>query len=260
MRGEISSPIRSHLFRMIGCHLLFPFSGHDMLSAKKLIYVTLIVASISWFAMPESFAQTTTAGGTGTGGFGDTGQDASAQNTGGQNTGANAAGGLRTADEAFSNVQRGDTIGSTAGTGASFSGASAANGAGGGLGGLGGGFGGGFGGFGGLGGIFGNQGVGGGQSSQPAIRTRLRSAVEVTPPLQTQIQQSANRRFYQVPARAGLQNVSVVVEGQTAIVTGTVSSERERRMSELLMRLEPGVRNVDNRTRVVSPAPGFGSR
>jgi hypothetical protein len=36
------------------------------------------------------------------------------------------------------------------------------------------------------------------------------------------------------------------MDGATAILTGTAASEKDRRMSELLMRLEPGVRRIDN--------------
>jgi hypothetical protein len=156
-------------------------------------------------------------------------------------------------DTAFAAVERGATIGSTGTTGAGFSALSVSPNTGGaragGLGGLGG--------FGGLGGLGGFGGFGGGLGSgaantEPAIRTRLRSAVEVPPLQPTYIQARANQRFYRAPDRAGVDNVAVTMQGGTAIVTGTVASERDRRMSELLMRLEPGVRRVDNRV-IVAP-------
>ncbi|TWT49353.1 BON domain protein [Rubripirellula amarantea] len=231
-----------------------------MLSHRKCVRSILVAASVMVFVCSNTTVHAQN-GGTDNGGTNSGGTNTGGQTTGG-NTGA-TSGNLRSADDAFSNVQRGDTVGSTAGTGASFSdlgvGATGnAGGGGGGFGGLGGG--GGFGGFGGLGGIFGGQGLGSSQSTQPAIRTRLRSAIEVSPTTSVQSQRQVSQHLYQVPARAGMQNVNVVIEGQTAIVTGTVSSERDRRMSELLMRLEPGVRHVDNRTRVVAPAPGFSGR
>jgi hypothetical protein len=149
------------------------------------------------------------------------------------------------ADTAFSAIDRGDTIGSTASTGQGFSDASAATGGGGGggLGGLGG-FGGG--GFGGLGNLFGNFNTGAGQSTKPAIRTRMRSAINVqaTPP--ARVQQIATLRFRSLATQPQLRGIQVSMQGKTAVISGVVSSDRDRRMSELLMRLEPGVQRVDN--------------
>jgi len=116
----------------------------------------------------------------------------------------------------------------------------AAGGGFGGLGGLGGG-------LGGLGGLFGGAfGAAGGQTNTPAIRTRLRSAVEVPPRSVGRVQQSVNRTLYQLPPRAYNPGLSVRVVDRTAVLQGTVRSEKDRRMSELLMRLEPGVSSVRN--------------
>lgn len=170
--------------------------------------------------------------------------------TGGTQTGGNVGGAL-SATDAFSGIQRGDTVGSTARTGAGFSEVGAQGAAG--LGGLGGGgFGGlGGGGFGGLGGGLGGGGLGGqSQNSTPVIRTRLRSAVDVRYPSQTQIQQQANRQLRSLPYRSGINGVNVVVDGNTAVISGVVASQKQRRMSELLMRLEPGIRQVDNQVTV----------
>lgn len=180
--------------------------------------------------------------------------------TGGGTTGAGgtgaatgtAPGAVLDVDTAFAAVERGNAIGATATTGAGFSTSSNPNG---GVGG--GGFGGGLGGFGGLGGLGGFGGFGGGfgntgTTSPPAIRTRLRSAIEVAPVPSAFVQARANQRLYRAPDRAGVDNVGVTFQDGTAIVTGTVASERDRRMSELLMRLEPGVRRVDNRV-IVAP-------
>ena len=116
---------------------------------------------------------------------------------------------------------------------------------------------GGRGGGGGLGGFslggFGASGFG--QSStqaQPALRTRLRSSVSVAPLQTQQIQSSAQSRFYQTPATSRLTGVQVNMIDGTAVTNGVVRSEKDRRMSELLMRLEPGVRNVNNQV-IVSP-------
>jgi len=152
-------------------------------------------------------------------------------------------------DEEFSNVDRSGGIGATASTGAGFSDVSAATGgtdasargaAAGGLGSFGGG-------FGGLGSLFGGFNNGGGQASKPVIRTRLRSAIDVAPRSALMVQQSATERFIQLASKPSLRGIRVRMEGRTAILTGAVASERERRMSKLLVQLEPCVRNVENR-------------
>mgnify|MGYP000338833312 CR=1 FL=1 len=102
------------------------------------------------------------------------------------------------------------------------------------------------GGFGGLGSLFGAFNNGGGQSAQPVIRTRLRSAIEVTPRSPQMVQRSATERFIQLSGRPSLQGIRVSMNGRTAILTGVVASERDRRMSQLLVQLEPGVRKVEN--------------
>ncbi|WP_161604692.1 BON domain-containing protein [Roseiconus nitratireducens] len=159
---------------------------------------------------------------------------------------------------AFEGIQRGDTVGSTDTQGFGLGGETTGNArTGGGLGGAfgggalgGGGLGrGGFGGgLGGLGGLFGALGgAGQGTSTQPpAIRVRLRSAVEVQPLVPTTVRRTAVRRLVAVPGRAGLENVNVSMDGRTAVLTGVVGTAKDRRMSELLLRLEPGISRVDN--------------
>jgi hypothetical protein len=159
-------------------------------------------------------------------------------------------------DAVFTAIERGSAVGS--GT-ESVPGSSAVGGGGGagarggagGLGGLGGGFGafgGGLGGFGNLFGNLNNQNA----SSGPAIRTRLRSAVNVpaTPP--ARVQQVATRRFQSLANRPQLRGIQVTMQGRTAMIRGNVGTERDRRMSELLIRLEPGVSRVDNQVVVTS--------
>ncbi len=135
--------------------------------------------------------------------------------------------------------------------------------AGGGLGGLGGG----------LGAAF-NDSLGAtGDESVPPLRTRLRSAVELPPTnaydqisreiaVNTRLQRTStlgprprDRGLIAPGADDGsssqpLYGVNVQMQGRTAILQGTVSSPADRRMSELLMRLEPGVSQVDNRISV----------
>lgn len=182
-------------------------------------------------------------GGIGQGGIGQGGGD-------GQTAlGDNAATGLN-ADEAFSNVQRGNTVGSTAETGAGFSdvGANAAGGGATGVGGLGGlgGFGGFGGGFGGFGNAFGGQ-FGGIGSDRPIIRTRIRSAVVLAPTAVSGLRASAATRLSRIPTRTRLSAIRVTMQGSTAVLDGQSITEPDRRMGQLLMNLEPGVRRVENR-------------
>jgi hypothetical protein len=160
-------------------------------------------------------------------------------------------------DTAFDAVERSDTVGANTATvgreeGAGGATSRATGGLGGG--GLGGGGFGGFGGLGGLGSLFGGAfGGGNTQASQPAIRTRLRSAVQVDPIAPATVQRSVNRRIGNL-SRPALRGVNVTVRDRTAILRGTVPDESSRRMSHLLLQLEPGIRTVDNQL-VVSPAP-----
>lgn len=55
-----------------------------------------------------------------------------------------------------------------------------------------------------------------------------------------------------MPTSSRINGVNVIMDGRTAIVTGVVNDDRDRRMSELLMRLEPGVSRVENRV-MISP-------
>ncbi|MCH1495359.1 MAG: BON domain-containing protein, partial [Rubripirellula sp.] len=108
------------------------------------------------------------------------------------------------------------------------------------------------GGFGGLQSLFGGFG-GQTQNSQPAIRTRLRAAINVERPATLVVERAVATRFQQM-SRPEFRTVKVqVVEGR-GILTGVVASQRDRRMSELLLRLEPGIREIDNQL-TVQPAP-----
>ena len=180
-------------------------------------------------------------------------EEAAAGGTGGDTVGSNPVtidlGEANT--EVFEGIQRGGAVGSSSGTAVGSTATTGTNNTGGGFGG--GGFGGGgFGGLGGLGALFGGGGFGNAQSTQPTIRTRLRSAIDVAPFEPAEVQVIANRRVSRLPARAGMRNINVSMVGRTAVISGTVGTDRERRMSELLMRLEPGVSQVQNNV-VVSP-------
>lgn len=153
---------------------------------------------------------------------------------------------------AFEGIERSDTIGTSTTQGFGVVGEStasggAARGAAGGGGGLGGGLGGLGGLFGALGGAFGGQGA---ATTKPTIRVRLRSAIELPPRPEGMLEQSAQQVLAVAPPRSGVQGVNVTMDGNTAILTGVVAREKDRRMSELLIRLEPGVRSVENRVEV----------
>ncbi len=162
----------------------------------------------------------------------------------GSNEGSSGSGlGALSPEEAFSNIERGSSIGTTGETGKSFSALGSDSQSGfGGFGGAGG-----FGGFGGLGGMLGNQGTGGNRSQPPMIRTRLRSAIKLPHTTRRDTQFNAERSLRLAPSQAGFSGVEVRLHETTAVLSGTVSNADSRRMSELLIRLEPGVRRVENR-------------
>ncbi len=138
----------------------------------------------------------------------------------------------RSADRVFGDIG-GQTAGGRGTTGAR-------------LGGGGGGLGAAMGGFGGLGG-FGLNAFGGTSSqATPSVRTQLRSAIALPP--QTQIQQSMalNQRIIRSPAQRRYPTLNVSVVDGTAVLEGVVPSDSDRRMAELLLRLEPGVNRIDN--------------
>ena len=161
-------------------------------------------------------------------------------------------GGELDADTAFAEVQRGDTVGATGATGSGFSGLSSASGTGSGGVSSFGGFGGGLGALGGLQGLFGGLG-GQAQNSKPVIRTRLRSAIVSSRPPMIVQQQRAGDRFLPL-ARPEFNDVMVEIRDGMCTLTGIVDTPRDRRMSELLLRLEPGVRLIKNELEV-KPLP-----
>ncbi|MCC9601626.1 BON domain-containing protein [Stieleria sp. JC731] len=181
-----------------------------------------------------------------------TGTDSTSSSTG-TSTGSSTMGSgssfslSASSSEGFSGVQRGSSIGSENvqgfGAAAESSGttgrSSATSARGGGMGGLGG-----------LGGLFGALGNAFGAqnsaNSQPTIRVRLRSAINAPPLSSVQVQSAATKVFDRLPANSSVRNVNITMAGRTAVLTGVVSSEKDRRMSELLMRLEPGVSQIDN--------------
>ena len=56
-----------------------------------------------------------------------------------------------------------------------------------------------------------------------------------------------NQRLQRLPVDNQIPGVTVYMDGRTAILVGVVETAKDRRMSELLVKLEPGVSRVDNR-------------
>ena len=132
----------------------------------------------------------------------------------------------------------------------------------------------GFGGFGGGGGglgaafgnLFGGGNAAGGNNSTQPIRTRMRAAIERSPiarvngldPGIAAINRLRNASDLSpttmtapgYPSQGRYDRVNVQVQNRTAILTGEVTTEADRRMSHLMMRLEPGISNVQNRIRL----------
>jgi len=200
--------------------------------------------------------QPTTGGGNGSGTAGGNGT----QN--GQGTAQNPADTFLSPEDAFANgVQRSGAVGQSAAgpvgvSATSPAAASAAGGRGGQIGGLGGGLGAA------LGNLFGGQNQTPSAGSTPPIRTRLRSAVSGPALSAGLVRQNANARLRGAGSVAGVRQntaatpasrfgaVDVDVIDRRATLRGTVASEADRRMSELLLRLEPGVSRVDNQLSV----------
>ena len=185
--------------------------------------------------------------GGGGGGGGDAGNGGTSGRTGGD------TGGMRSADRIFSDGIEREGAPEERGIGN----APDATEAGGGLGGRrgAGGFGGlgGFGGMGGFGGGFSpfGGGFGGqGQQNERTIRTRITSGVDVAPPAPRAVGAIVNRRLASLAGDQRFVGVNVAMDGRTAILTGRVASEADRRMARLLVRLEPGVSRIENRLEV----------
>lgn len=122
----------------------------------------------------------------------------------------------------------------------------------GGLGGLGG-MGMGMGGFGGMS-PFGASPFGASSADQtPSIRVRLRSDVRVPAQPPRAVQSRVQRQvLVNSPIQRRVSGMSVLVLDGVATITGTASNEQDRRMAELVLRLEPGVRQINNQI-VVAP-------
>lgn len=225
------------------------------------VHVRSMVLLIICLAASPAIAQRTGGQPTTGGGFGGGAMAGGTGNSNGQNANQGAGDAFLSPDEAFANgVQRAGAVGQSAAgpVGVSDTSPAAGNALGGSAGPLGG-FGGGLGAA--LGNLFGNQNQGPSAGSAPPIRTRLRSAVRAPVLAPGRVRQNATRRLQTVGSVAGVPGntatrrdrfraVDVEVSNRRATLRGTVTSEADRRMSELLLRLEPGVSRVDNQVEV----------
>jgi hypothetical protein len=134
-------------------------------------------------------------------------------------------------------------------------------------GGIGGALGGLTGGFGGGGGQFGNTSQFGGNqfgntnqfgatgangaNGQTTIPVRMAIGFTTVRPGSVVVAQRLQDRFTQIPALKNAVNITVVMEGSTAVLSGTAVSAREQDLAGRLAMLEPGVDLVRNEVRLV---------
>jgi hypothetical protein len=99
-------------------------------------------------------------------------------------------------------------------------------------------------------GQFGGQG--GRNSSRRVIRPRQEIAFTYKRPAAEQINSSLNQRFTRFAARRpAMQGVTITIDQQgVATLSGQVTTAESRRLAALMVRLEPGVRSIDNQLTV----------
>lgn len=222
-----------------------------------LLTVSAVLAMSSSGLGQRTGQPSTGGGGRNTGGGG--GQTAGGGGAAGAGTSGFGIGGaidqnLQNPDSVFE-IDRGNTIGASAANVQSFSAIGTENTAGTGAGGLGGAFGGGFGGMGGLGGMFGGGNRQGGvqeQESARRIRTRLRADIRGPNVPSPQVEAQIQNRWAKLPSQPRFRGVDVEMRGRTAVLHGEVGTPEDRRMAELMLRLEPGVSQIQNQLLVTS--------
>ncbi len=219
---------------------------------RTLALTGLSLAFVAAATLSECAAQTR--GGSTSGGSSTTGGSTAGGNTGGGSasaaTGGSTAGGFSGQP---GNTQAGE-IGRSSerqftDTGVTGQGGGRTSGLGGGRG-----FGGfgGAGGLGGLGGLGSAFGMGNTASSKPSVRTRLAGPVDVSAEMRSASQFRTQQQVQATAAQRFVRGYSASHQNGVATISGTVGTEKERRMAELLLKLEPGVRRVENQI-TVSP-------
>jgi len=102
------------------------------------------------------------------------------------------------------------------------------------------------------------------QQAQKAARTASQPQGQFRVPLRVGFQQTSaaapvistrmTERMMKMPALSQTGRISALVEGQTAVLRGTVPTESDRQLAEALAKLEPGVMAVRNELVVGTPA------
>lgn len=103
----------------------------------------------------------------------------------------------------------------------------------------------------------GGQGGGNAATQQPAIRPRLKAAFDFPARPTGEVIAVSQGRFTEFAARyPKLDAVQMTVGAEgTVVLSGTVPSRDVAKLAESLMRLEPGVRKVENNLSYPQPEP-----
>lgn len=101
----------------------------------------------------------------------------------------------------------------------------------------------------------GNQAAG--TSTAPTIRPRLKAAFDYTPADVAQVTTRSQVLFDRLTTRFPLMEQVQVSQAENGdiVLTGTVADVRTAKLAESLIRLEPGVRKVQNELQYPPPAP-----
>jgi hypothetical protein len=92
------------------------------------------------------------------------------------------------------------------------------------------------------------------QNSQPpAIRVRLQPAFDVPTLPAGQANLEILARMTRVMELRGVASPQVEIAGRTAVLRGTVATERDRALLERIASLEPGVSRVENLVTIQAP-------
>jgi osmotically-inducible protein OsmY len=81
----------------------------------------------------------------------------------------------------------------------------------------------------------------------------FRAGFDVQPLASQRAATRLTRQLTESPRLQRLSPIAVQVEGQTAILRGSVASAYDRRLAEQVVRMQPGIWNVKNELTVGSP-------
>ena len=84
------------------------------------------------------------------------------------------------------------------------------------------------------------------QSNAPAIRTQWNTDFTSTPPSAQKLSSSMTQRLARLPAIHWSTPGQVVIHGRTAVLRGVVATAHDRDLAEQVVRLEPGIEQVQN--------------